>query len=41
MRWIVSGLFHPIAPRSHRSTIFAIAAIVRPPEDGGGIECTV
>ena len=41
MTWIVSGVFQPIAPRSHRSTMLAIAAIVSPPDEGGGIECTV
>ncbi len=41
MTWIVSGVFQPISARSQRSTMLAIAAMVRPPDEGGGMECTV
>ena len=38
MRWMVSGVFHPSAARSQRSNIPAMAAMVTPPDEGGGME---
>ena len=41
MRWMVSGVFQPSEARSQRSSMPAMAAIVTPPDEGGGMEWAV